>query len=150
MIIQRSVAARDGFQAVVKVEHDLVERQFVLQHDARAADVFEAFLLASFFLDQFQNPANELLVGEDDRKDHRFFHLGDFALVRPARWIINLDETAIRECDLIAHAGGGGDELEVVLALQPLLDDFHVQQAEESASKAEPERHRAFRFEEER
>ncbi len=34
----------------------------------------------------------------------------------------------------------GGDEVEVELALQPLLDDLEVQQAEEAAAEAEAER----------
>ena len=38
----------------------------------------------------------------------------------------------------------------VELALEPLLDDLHVQQAEEPAAEAEAERGRRFRLEEER
>ena len=51
---------------------------------------------------------------------------------------------------LVAHAGRGGDQVEVVLALQPLLDDLHVQQAEEAAAEAEAQRDRTLRLEEER
>ena len=36
----------------------------------------------------------------------------------------------------------GGDEREVVLALEPLADDLHVQQAEEAAAEPEAERAR--------
>src|SRR6266849_882366 len=35
VIIERGVAARNGFQPVVKIEDDFVERQFVGEHDAR-------------------------------------------------------------------------------------------------------------------
>ncbi len=41
---------------------------------------------------------------------------------------------------LIDHRRRGGDEVEVELALQPLLDDLEVQQAEEAAAEAEAER----------
>ena len=34
----------------------------------------------------------------------------------------------------------GGDDVHVVLAAEPLLDDLHVQQAEEAAAEAEAER----------
>ena len=37
-------------------------------------------------------------------------------------------------------------QIEVVLALQPLLDDLHVQQTEEAAAEAETERERRFRL----
>ena len=48
--------------------------------------------------------------------------------------------------DLVLDARRGGQQLEVVLALQPLLDDLHVQQAEEAAAEAEAERDRRFRL----
>ena len=59
-------------------------------------------------------------------------------------------DRAVGQRDAVAHAGRGGDQVEVVLALQPLLDDLHVQQAEEAAAEAEAQRHRTFRLEEER
>ena len=43
-----------------------------------------------------------------------------------------------------------GDEVEVELALEPLLDDLHVQQAQEAAAEAEAERDRRFRLEADR
>ena len=50
----------------------------------------------------------------------------------------------------VADARGGGDEVEVELALQAFLDDFHVQEAEKAATKSEAQRHGVFRFVEER
>ena len=50
---------------------------------------------------------------------------------------------------MVAHAGRGGDQVELVLALQPLLNDLHVEQSQESAAKAEAQRDGAFRLEEE-
>ena len=40
----------------------------------------------------------------------------------------------------------GGDEVQVELALEALLDDLHVEQAEEAAAEPEPERDRALRL----
>ena len=40
-----------------------------------------------------------------------------------------------------------GDEVEVELALEPLLDDLHVQQAEEAAAEPEAQRDRALGLE---
>ena len=45
----------------------------------------------------------------------------------------------------VLDAGGGGDEGEVELALEALLDDLHVQQAEEAAAEPESERTRRLR-----
>ena len=41
---------------------------------------------------------------------------------------------------LVDDARIGGDDVHVVLAPQPLLDDLHVQQAEEAAAETEAER----------
>ena len=46
---------------------------------------------------------------------------------------------AVGERDLVLDAGHRGQQLEVVLALESLADDVHVQQAQEAAAKAEPE-----------
>ena len=54
---------------------------------------------------------------------------------------------AAGEGDAVADAGGGGDEVEVDLALEALLDDFHVKEAEEAAAEAEAEGGGGFGFE---
>ena len=41
---------------------------------------------------------------------------------------------------MVLDVGRRGDQLEVVLALEPLAHDVHVQQAEKAAAKAEAER----------
>jgi hypothetical protein len=51
---------------------------------------------------------------------------------------------------LVDHAGRGGDEVQVIFAGQPLLDDLEVQEAEEAAAETEAERCAAFGFEAER
>ena len=52
----------------------------------------------------------------------------------------DLDPLAASQLHLVADVGGRRQELEAVLALQPLAHDVHVEQAEEAAAKAEPER----------
>ena len=37
----------------------------------------------------------------------------------------------------VDHSGGCDDEVQVILPLQALLDNFHVQQAQEAAAEAE-------------
>ena len=141
MIVERSVSPRNRLQAIVKIEHDLIQRQLVLQHHARGTDIFKAFLLAALFLDQLQNAANILLVGQNHGENHRLFHFGDLAYIGPARGIIHLDHLAVRLGDLIAHSRRRRDQVEIVLALQAFLDDLHVQQAEKATAEAESERH---------
>jgi hypothetical protein len=66
------------------------------------------------------------------------FDFSDLAGIGPARGIVDLDQLAIGLGDFVAHAGRGGDEFERELALQALLNDLHVQQAEKAATEAEP------------
>ena len=75
MIIERSVALRDRFQPVVKIEHDLVQRQFVDEHHAVGRDVFKLFLHAAFFVEQRQDAAEKFVVRQDRRLDERLFDL---------------------------------------------------------------------------
>ena len=53
---------------------------------------------------------------------------------------------AVGQHDLVLDRRRGGDEVQVELALQALLDDLHVEQAEEAAAEAEAERDRALRL----
>ena len=47
---------------------------------------------------------------------------------------------------LVDHARRGRDQIEIEFAVQPLMDDFEMQQAEEAAAEAEAERGGCFHF----
>ena len=51
---------------------------------------------------------------------------------------------------LVDHRRRGGDEVEVIFAGQPLLDDLEVEEAEEAAAEAEAERGAGLHLEAER
>ena len=50
---------------------------------------------------------------------------------------------------LIADAGSGGDQVQLVLALEAFLNDLHMEEAEEAAAETEAKGDGAFRLEEE-
>jgi len=54
--------------------------------------------------------------------------------------VVDRDDRAVGERDLELHRRHRRHQLEVVLALQALAHDVHVQQPEEAAAEAEPER----------
>ena len=54
---------------------------------------------------------------------------------------------ARRRRDAVADAGRGGDQVDIEFALQALLHDLQVQQAEEAAAEAEAERDGVFGLE---
>ena len=61
--------------------------------------------------------------------------------------VVDTDERAVRLRDLVYDRGQGGDEVEVELALEPLLRDLHVQHTQEAAAEAEAEGDGALRLE---
>ena len=81
--------------------------------------------------------------------DDRLFDFGDVAGRRKFRRVVDFDHFAVGGGDAIAHAGRGGDQIDVELALQALLHDFQVQQAEEAAAETEAQRDGIFRLVEE-
>ena len=51
--------------------------------------------------------------------------------------VVQLQHRAVVLVDAVDHRGGGDDEVEVELALEPLLDDLEMQQAQEAAAEAQ-------------
>ncbi len=48
--------------------------------------------------------------------------------------------------DLVNNRGRRGNQLDVKFTLQPLLNNFHMQQAEKATAKTETEGQRVFRL----
>ena len=61
--------------------------------------------------------------------------------------IVDFKHVAVGGGDPIAHAWRGGDQIDLELALQPLLNDLQMQQPQEAAAEAEAQRDRIFRLE---
>ena len=106
-------------------------------HDAGFGDVLDVLLAAAFFFDELQDAADVLFVGEDLCRNDWLLDLLDLSWIGPARGVIDFNFTAIGKGDLVTHAGGSGDEVEVVLALEALLNDLEVKQAKKAAAEAE-------------
>ena len=71
----------------------------------------------------------------------------DVGRVREERRVVDHDlAAAVGQHDVVLDRRRRGDEVEVELALEALLDDLHVEQAEEPAAEPEAERDRALRL----
>ena len=146
VVIERGISARDALQPVVKIEHDFVERQFVRQHDARRREVFEFLLHAAFFLAQLQHAAHRILRRDDHRGQDGLLDSLNRSGRRKFRGVVDFQDVARGRRDAILHARRGGDEVDIEFALEPLLNNLHVQQAEKAAAKAESQRDGIFRL----
>ena len=145
MIVEGGIAAADRFQAIVEVEHHLVERQLVDQHRARA-DIGEVLLPPAPVLAQLEHAAQMLVRHQDGGLDPRLLDALDAAGIGHVGRVVHLELRAVVEIDVIDDARRRGDEVEVELALEPLGDDLQVQQPQEAAAEAEAKRRRAFRL----
>lgn len=61
-------------------------------------------------------------------------------LVGEIAGVVDIHLTTARKLALVHHGGRCGDEVQVILALQPLLHNLHMQQPQEAAPEAESHR----------
>ncbi len=122
---------------------------------AAGADVGQVLLDAAAVLAQLEDAA-EIFVGDvDGRVDPRLLDALDPVGVGHVGRVVELDGLRrlglrMAEVDLVDDARRGGDEVEVIFAGQPLLDDLEVEEAEEAAAEAEAQRRAALHLEAER
>ena len=108
------------------------------------------FLHAAFFDAQADDRAEIVLRHEDVGEDDWLTDFGDVVGGGQFARIVDVQRFASGGFHFIDNRRRGGDEVEVVFALQPLLHDFHVQHAEEAAAEAKAQRLRGFRLVKER
>src|SRR5687767_4314852 len=137
MIIERSIAARRGFQAIVEIEHDFVERQHVGEQHAPGADVLELFLLAACLFEQLEDLSQRFLASDDGGLDERLFDLLNLGGVGPLSRVVHIDDAAAAKCHAVTHAGRGGDEIDLKLAFETFLHDLEMEQAEKTTAETE-------------
>src|ERR1700751_2357294 len=102
MVIERSVATRNGFEAIVKIENDFVERQFVGEHDAGRKKILEIFLDAALVLAKLQDSADGIVAGDDHGLDDGLFDHFDVAGIWEFCRAVYFDGAAADTGDAIA------------------------------------------------
>src|SRR5262249_6692864 len=105
VVVKRRIAARDGLQAIIEIQNDFVQRHLVSEQHTTGRDVFKALLDAAFFLDQFQDWANEFIRAQYERRDYGLFDLRDDLRLREFRRIVDFFDRAAGPRDAIPHTG---------------------------------------------
>ena len=147
LVVHRAVAARHRLQLVVEVVDDLGERDLVLQDLPRLADHLLRLEDAAAGLGELHQVADVLVRADDLDLDDRLEDALDARSVGEVGGIVDLDLRAVVEVDLVRHRRRRLHDRHAALALEALLHDVHVQEAEEPAAEAEAERLAVLRLE---
>ncbi|MNR02089.1 hypothetical protein D3C85_1179290 [compost metagenome] len=103
-------------------------------------------MLHATLLDAQGDDVAQVLLRHQDIGPHdRLAHVFDGRQVGQLGRVIDVNRLAGLEQQLEDNRRRGGDQIQVVLALQALLDDLHVQHTEETATEAEAQGIGAFR-----
>src|SRR3990172_9437021 len=146
VVVERGVAPRQGLQLVVEVDDDLGQREVEGEVNA-LADVLHRLVVTAGLLGELVDRAHELGGQEDRAPDERLLDLRDVPDGRELGRVVDLGGLPLGRHHPVADRRGGGDQGQPELALEPLLDDLHVEQPQEAASEAEAQRDRGLRLE---
>ena len=147
MVVEGGIALADALQLVVEVDDDFPQGHGVLQLYAVAADVFLLEEFAALAQAERHDGTDEVGRRDDGGMDVGLLDVVDERLVGHAAGVVHLGDVALLVVDEVRDVGDGGDDVHVELAVEPFLDDFHVEQSEESAAETEAEGHGAFGLE---
>src|SRR5262249_9192222 len=145
LVVEGGVALRDRLQFVVEVEHDLVQGKLVGEYDPVRGEVLQGLLHAAALLAEGEQAAQEVVAGDDRRGDVRLLDPLDVVGRGKEVRVGNLEDVAGGRGDAVVDAGRGRDQVEIELALEALLDDLHVEEAQEAAAEAEAQGRRVLR-----
>src|SRR5690348_14465348 len=101
---------------------------------------------AALFQNELEDIADMFVRAKDVSFYYRFADLLNQARVGEMRRVIDQHCLATGSEDFVDDARRGRNDIHVVLAPQPFLDDLHVEQAEKTAAKSEAKRDRTFRL----
>ena len=136
LVVKRRVALGAALQAVEEVHDELAQRHLEGDLDGVLREVGHVLEVAAALCAKLHDGAH--VVGRDDDLG-REVGLLDVVDARGLGHVlrgVDHEVRAVCAVDVVLHAGGGGDEIEVELALEALLDHLHVQQAQETHAEA--------------
>ncbi len=150
LVVEAGITAGARFQRIEKVVDDLVKRQLIMDIDAVRVDVFHILKYAAPLLAKVHNIAHIFLRRVDMGVRNRFFGLRDQRRVGIIGRVVDGDHFAVGLRDMVNDARRGCDDVQIVFALQPLLDDLHMQKPQEAAAETEAQRDGGLRLKGER
>ena len=142
VVVERGIALGDGFELVVEVDDDLAQRHVEENLNTITRDEVLRDKFAAFAQTERHDVAQVGRRGDDGGADEGFLDVVDERLVGHAGGIVHLVHLALLVVNEIGDVGHRRDDVHVELAVEPLLDDLHVEQTQEAAAEAEAQSHR--------
>ena len=145
--IHGAVSMRDALKLVVKIVNDFRERQLVGEHHPLRRQVFlpqEGTAALRAHLHQVADISH----GHDEADLHeRLAELLNLSGIGHVLRAIHLNDRRVPLEDFVSDVRGGLHQVEIAIALEPLLNDLAVQHPQEAAAEAESEPFAIFRYE---
>ena len=147
MVVEGGVAAGYGLELVVEVKYYLGQRHVVGQFHTVCCKEMLPFEHTSLVQAELHDLAEILALGYDLGPDIRFLDIVYESRGRKPGRIVHIHHLALRGVYLIRYVGYGGYHVHVELAVQPLLHDLQMKQAEETAAETETQSQRGLGLE---
>jgi hypothetical protein len=147
LVVHRGVALAAALELVEVVDDQLGEGHLEVEDDPVGVEVLHVLEQPAAVRRELHQRPDVTGWGDDAEVDPRLLDRLDVRRVRQEGRVVDRDlAAAVEELDVVLDRWRRRDEVEPELALEPLLDDLHVEQAEEAAAKPEPEGDRALRL----
>ena len=137
MVIKRGIALGDGLQLIIEINDNLAKWQHKVNLYPIAANILLINQFTTLVKTERHNGSDEVGSSNDGGTDIGFLNMVNHGLVRQSGGVMYLLHLSLFGVAHIAHIGHCGDDIHIELAIQTLLDNLHVEQAEETAAEAE-------------
>ena len=137
MVIERGVSLGNALQLVIEINHNLAQRHVVIDFHTVSGDVLLLHQLATLAQAQGHDGTDVVGGGNYRSADIRLFDVVYHRGVGHAAGIVYLGHVALLVVDIIGYVRYCRDDVHVEFAVQTLLHNLHVEQAEESATEPE-------------
>ena len=137
MVVEGSITLRDGFQFVVKVKDNFAQRHLESQFHTVSREIDLVLQHASAVDAERHDGPSELILRNNLSENVRLFDMVNFRHLGQAAGVVHLNHLAVSFVALERHVGHRGDDVHVEFAIKTFLHDFHVQQAQKTATEAE-------------
>ena len=113
---------------------------------AHIVQILHILECAAAFLAKIHDAADIFLRRKNIRLDDRLLRLGNIGRIRIIGRVVDHHNLAVRQRNAIDYRRRSRNQIQIVFTFQSLLNDLHMQQAEEAAAESEAQCNGGFRL----